>query len=97
MRGVRAIALLVPLLLAACGTQFAPYETNPRAAFKGREENIPRIGVCYNALFAKPEEVRAVAEEACLGLGTPRLVEQDLRLACPLLTPARATFQCLPP
>jgi hypothetical protein len=47
-------------------------------------------------MFTTPDAVRAVAEEACTGIGAPQLVEQDMRLACPLLTPTRATFACLP-
>lgn len=93
----RAGALVAAALTAACATSLAPYETTPRAPLAGPGQNIPRIGVCYSALFSTPEEVREVAEEACSGIGTPQLVEQDLRLACPLLTPARATFACVPP
>ena len=90
---MRWISLL--LLLAGC-SQLAPYEWTPLEARKGSGQDLPRIGVCYNAMFATPEAVRAVAEEACTGIGQPQLVEQDLRLACPLLTPTRATFACLP-
>ena len=67
-----------------------------KSTFKGPEQGIPRVGVCYSALFSTPEEVRAVAEEACAGIGAPRLAEQDMRLACPVLTPVRATFHCVP-
>jgi hypothetical protein len=88
-------ALFVFLALTGC-SQLEPYEFIPRAPLQGAGETIPRVGICYNALFTDPAEVRAVAEEACAGIGTPQLVEQDMRLACPLLTPARATFACLP-
>ena len=71
--------------------------TGPRAALKGQGESVPRVGVCYNAMFTNPDEVRAVAEEACTGIGKPQLVEQDMRLACPVLTPVRATFACVQP
>ena len=87
--------LLLVLLLAGC-SGLDPYPTEPRAPFRGVGEEIPRIGICYNALFSNPEEVRAAAGEACARFGMAQLVEQDMRLACPLLTPTRATFQCLP-
>jgi hypothetical protein len=87
--------LVLALLLAGC-SQAAPYEWSPLDARKGPGQSIPRVGVCYNAMFTTPDEVRAVAKEACTGIGSPELVEQDMRLACPLLTPVRATFACLP-
>jgi hypothetical protein len=90
---MRILAFL--LLLAGC-SQAVPYEWSPREARKGPGESLPRVGVCYNAMFTTPEQVRATAEEACTGIGSPQLVEQDMRLACPLLTPVRATFACLP-
>ncbi|MBX6367974.1 MAG: hypothetical protein IRZ04_08330 [Rhodospirillales bacterium] len=88
--------ILLAILLTGC-SQLAPYEWVPREARKGPDEALPRIGVCYNAMFTTPDEVRAVAEEACAGIGVPQLVEQDMRLACPLFTPVRATFACLSP
>jgi hypothetical protein len=87
--------LVLALLLAGC-SQAAPYEWSPLEARKGPGETLPRVGVCYNAMFTTPEDVRAVAEEACTGIGSPHLVEQDMRLACPVLTPVRATFACIP-
>jgi hypothetical protein len=89
------LAALLLLALGGCG--LGPYETLPRPAFRKAEDiNIPRIGVCYNALFTKPEDVREVAKEACNFIGTPRLAEQDMRFFCPVLTPTRATFDCMP-
>jgi hypothetical protein len=88
--------LLLGFALAGCA-QLAPYEGPPRVA-RGGVDDTPRIGVCYNAMFTTPDDVRIVAEEACAGIGTPQLVEQDMRLAgCPLFTPVRATFACLAP
>jgi hypothetical protein len=83
------------LLLAGC-TGLEPYATEPRPRLPDADLSIPRVGICYSALFSTPEDVRAAATEACSRFGDPHLVEQDLRLACPLLTPARATFECLP-
>jgi hypothetical protein len=97
MNGIaRRLALLLPLLLAACGDVVAPFEGLPRVPEAGTVEDGPRVAVCYNAMFAKPEDVRRVAEEAC-GSGTiPKPVGQDIRLSCPLLTPVRANFVCTP-
>jgi hypothetical protein len=94
-RGACAALLLgLAVTTSACG--LGPFEATPRAPFRtAPDAHTPRIGVCYNALFSKPEEVREVAKEACLGIGEPRLAEQDQRLACPLLTPTRATFDCV--
>jgi hypothetical protein len=90
----RTLAVLA-LALAGC-SQLQPYEFVPRPPLRGAGAEIPRVGICYNALFADAAAVRTVAEEACAGIGAPQLVEQDMRLACPLLTPVRATFACLP-
>jgi hypothetical protein len=87
---------LCGLALSAC-SMVAPFEGVPRYADPGVVDAGPRIAVCYNAMFATPEAVRHVAEEACGVDGVPRPVEQDMRLSCPLLTPVRATFICVPP
>ncbi len=87
--------VLLALLLAGC-SGLDPYPTEPRPPVRGAGADIPRIGICYNALFSDPEEVRAAASESCARFGMAELVEQDMRLACPLLTPTRATFQCVP-
>jgi hypothetical protein len=47
-------------------------------------------------MFATPAQVHAVAVDACGPDATPQLIDQDQRLACPVLTPVRATYQCLP-
>jgi hypothetical protein len=86
--------LLTLFLLAGCGANFAPFETLPRERLADPATAPRYVGVCYNALFAAPEQVRDVAANACGAEGTPKLVGQDQRLACPLLTPTRATFAC---
>lgn len=93
-RGLRRVAAFATaLLLAGCGL-FQPFEGVPRAAPPDAHEPGERIAICYNAMFSTPEKIRALAAETC-GPGTrPLLVGQDLRLACPLLTPTRATFVC---
>ncbi len=87
---------LCALLPSACGSLVAPYESVPREPEPGTIEAGPRIGVCYNAMFTTPQEVRRVAQEACGSSATPQPVEQDMRLSCPLLTPVRASFVCTP-
>jgi hypothetical protein len=87
---------LCALLPSACGSQVAPYEGVPREPELGTTDAGPRVGVCYNAMFTTPEAVRRVAQEACGASATPQPVEQDMRLICPLLTPVRATFVCMP-
>jgi hypothetical protein len=87
---------LCALLPGACGSLVAPFEGVPRDPDPGTVEAGPRIGVCYNAVFTTPQEVRRVAQEACGSSTTPQPVKQDMRLICPLLTPVRATFVCTP-
>ena len=55
-----------------------------------------RVSVCYNRLFSTPEQVRAVAVNSCGAQGEPQLIDQDLKLYCPLMTPVRANFVCTP-
>jgi hypothetical protein len=83
------------VLLGACSL-VAPFESMPRYPDIGVVEAGPRVAVCYNAMFATPDVVRHIAEEACGTGSEPRPVEQDMRLSCPLLTPIRATFVCTP-
>lgn len=88
------LAATAALPVAGCGANFVPYETRPRASLSDPAAAPLYVGVCYNALFSTPKQVYDVASDACGVEGTPRLVGQDMRLACPLLTPTRATFAC---
>ena len=54
-----------------------------------------RIGVCYNRQTSTPEQVYAVAKASCDPGTTPYLIDQDMLLTCPLLTPVRATYACV--
>jgi hypothetical protein len=93
MRSIR-LSLVLTILLAGC-SGLTPFETTPLPPLLGAADaQQPRVGVCYNASFATPQQVRDVAAQACGAAGLPQLVEQDMRLTCPLLTPARATFEC---
>jgi hypothetical protein len=89
------LPLVLCLMLSGCGT-LAPYEGIARIPPTGTVEEGPRVAVCYNALFATPEAVRRVAEEACGSETIPKPVGQDMRFNCPLLTPVRANFVCTP-
>jgi hypothetical protein len=93
---MRRTILTVALLLAGCSSLVEPFDTAGRAAPRGVAEEGERVGVCYNALFAKPERIREIAAETCGPGATPNLVGQDMRLGCPVLTPVRATFVCTP-
>src|SRR5579872_88161 len=93
-----AFASLALLLLAeGCRSSLPPFEATPKAAPTGVTEDFTRIGVCYNAATSTQREVLAVARAGCDPGTTPHLLERDLDLVCPLLTPVRATYACLKP
>ena len=81
-------------LLSGCGSTFQPYESVPRIPGFDPTAADNRVGICYNALFTTPEKVLESAGEACGPGQTASLEKQDLRFACPLLLPIRATFYC---
>jgi hypothetical protein len=93
---IRLVAALLAGLVTSCGSLVEPFEGVPRPAPEGVTEAGERVAVCYNKLFASVDQVRAVALEACGPKTVPQLVDQDLRLSCPLLTPVRANFVCAP-
>jgi hypothetical protein len=89
--------ILIAGLAAACGSMVAPFEgVPPKVAPPGIGDDDFRVSVCYNKRFSTPEQVRAVAIEACGAQGEPQLIDQDVELFCPLLTPVRANFVCSP-
>jgi hypothetical protein len=93
---ISAVALVT--LTAACGAgSLPPFDTVPKPPPTGVHEGFSRIGVCYNRETSTPRQVLAVAKRNCEPGTTPRLIEQDTRGICPLLTPTRATFACLKP
>jgi hypothetical protein len=96
-RRTARLALLMltgALLTTSCGSLVAPYEGVPAIPHNGNDPG-DRVAVCYNKMFSTPQQVHAVAVDACGPDTTPQLVGQDERLACPLLTPVRATYQCV--
>ena len=90
----RALLALV-LLTTSCGSLTAPFETVPSLP-TGVNDVGDRVAVCYNKMFSTPEQIRAVAVDACGPDAEPQFLEQDERLSCPVLTPVRATYQCMP-
>ena len=98
IRIARGLALAAALAqLAACGSMVAPYEgVPPSYPPKGVSTDAERVSVCYNKLFTTPQEVRAAAAAACSPKTEPKLLGQDLRLDCALMTPVRANFICVP-
>ena len=95
-RGGRRLALLaLGGLVSACGSLVAPFEgVPPLAAPPSIAADSQRVAVCYNKMFSTPEQVRAVAAEACGPNTEPQLIGQDMKLYCPVLTPVRAHFLC---
>lgn len=88
--------LVVTALLAACTPgALPPFDTTPKLAPPGVHEDFTRVGVCYNRETATPQQVLDVARGVCEPGTTPSLIEQDMELFCPILTPVRATFACL--
>jgi hypothetical protein len=93
----RLSTMLAAAMLAGCGSLTAPFEGVPSLVPPpGVSADSQRVAVCYNKLFTTPEQVRAVAVEACGADSDPQLVGQDLRLDCPVMTPVRAQFLCAP-
>lgn len=91
----RLLASVLALLLAGCNL-VQPYDTVGRTVPNDVIEEGDRVGVCYNAVFTTPARIREIAAETCGPGTTPNLIGQDMRLACPVLTPVRATFVCTP-
>ena len=84
------------LVLGACSRSFPPSDSPPTPAPKG--DTIPRVGVCYNKMTAKPQQLVTLAKESCGPGLEPRFHDEKYSLeTCPLATPVRITYQCLPP
>jgi hypothetical protein len=91
----RCIGAALLLALGGCGS-VEPFDSLPRLPGKVLLTESDRVGVCYNGFFTTPDRVRAIAVESCGPGMTPVLLGQDMRFACPMMTPIRATFQCTP-
>jgi hypothetical protein len=92
----RAVVLGIALTAAGCGSFVAPFEGVARLPPGDVVDPGPRVAICYNGLFTTPSQVRKLADDACGVSATPSFVAQDIRGMCPLATPVRANFVCLP-
>ena len=91
-------ALTLAALAAGCGGSLtAPFEGVPSLEPPpGVSADSQRVAVCYNKSYTTPEQVRAVAVEACGRDSDPQLISQDVELDCPVMTPVRAQYLCTP-
>jgi hypothetical protein len=100
--GARPALLLPALLLTIAVTgggcsALTPFATAPMAAKAGVVDAGPRVAICYNTLKTSAAQVQELGQAECLDEATAELIDTDYRLdACPLSTPARATFVCRP-
>jgi hypothetical protein len=89
---------VIGLALGSC-TLLDPYETIPLRPSNSQDAR-QRVGVCYDALSVKPEQLLAVAQDACGKKMTPMREDTDYGIHaldyCPILLPGRATFVCQP-
>jgi hypothetical protein len=78
----RGLGFAVLLGLAGC------------AAFEGPQPSEAVHTLCYTRLSTSPDEVRALAQQACGG-AAPAFQKQEMDLsACPILVPERVYFGC---
>ena len=107
----RVVAVLLPVLVAAC--EFRPFEidssrrasrsaaalqvsTEPLGPF-GHNPNPRPIAVCYSSQFNTREEVVQRARELCPNEGAIGFFEEDAFFnGCSLFQPFRVTFICTP-
>jgi hypothetical protein len=81
----RAAAVVALLILANCSSL---------GAFEGPQASDDEHTLCYNRAETTPDQLHALATEACAGT-TPRFLRQDADFsACPLLVPMRLAFAC---
>jgi len=103
MRRARAIviglAALGAVSLGGC-TLLDPYETIPLRPPPASHDTRARVGICYDALASKPEQLLAAAQDSCGKNMTPVREDTDYGIkaldVCPVLLPGRATFICQP-
>jgi hypothetical protein len=100
---LRQLALLLPLILFGCSGGLAPYVHNPgefdrnSPTFAKAPTDLSRVAICYNSSSSTPQDILALAESSCAQFGKIDRFDHQNLLQCPLLTPARAFFQCVPP
>ena len=96
-----ALAVLATLVLAACGGP-APYvftedEFNrDRPGFGQEPKNRDNVEICYNSHSTTPSDILAMAAAECGKYGKQAVFRYHEYMQCPVLTPARAHFDCVP-
>lgn len=81
----RAATLLATLILANCSNL---------NAYEGPQASDDEHTLCYNRIETTPDQLHALAAEACNG-APPRMLRQGADFsACPLLVPMRLAFAC---
>jgi hypothetical protein len=81
----RSAAVVALLILANCSSL---------DAFEGPQASDDEHTLCYNRAKTSPDQLHALAAEACAGT-TPRFLRQGTDFsACPLLVPMRLAFAC---
>jgi hypothetical protein len=85
-RSVRRTAALLSLLTLAQCSELGPFE--------GPQPSAEQHSLCYNRASASPEQLHALAVQACGGKA-PQFVDHTIDLsACPILVPVRVSFAC---
>jgi hypothetical protein len=96
---VIGLAALSVASLGGC-TLLDPYETIPLKPPPGSADKRMRVGVCYDELANKPEQILAAAQDSCGKNATAVREDTDYGIrtldVCPMLLPGRATFICQP-
>ena len=78
------LKLVLPLAAALAGC----------AAFEGPQPSESEHAICYTRLETSPDQLTALAKQACGG-AAPHFLRQDVDLGnCPLLVPERTYFSC---
>jgi hypothetical protein len=96
MNGRRLAGLLLAMFVTGC-TALNPFPTGPLAADPKGTDSRPRVAICYNPWKTPPEKVQEMGRAQCLDGAAAEKVGVDYHLDdCPVLTPARATFVCIP-
>lgn len=99
-RWARSLALVLVLLLSACGVT-DPYFYDPNefdrqsAGFNVEPTDISEVSICYQPLVTERESVVALAEERCRQFDRSAELLKTGYGQCPLVTSARAQFVCV--
>jgi hypothetical protein len=96
----RALAIVIGVVSLGGCTLLDPYETVPLKPPPEAHDTRPRVGICYDGLSIKPEQLLAAAQDSCGKDMTPVREDTDYGIrtldVCPALLPGRATFICQP-